>query len=69
MWCPILFNSNTFELTVHTSCYWVLTNSVLEHMSITVYVHYMKIINKTLESCIYNRGHLMPPTLKNYFLF
>ena len=22
--CPIILNSNTTELTVHTSCYWVL---------------------------------------------
>ena len=24
MSCPIIFNSNTMELTMHTSCYWVL---------------------------------------------
>ena len=24
MSCPIIFNSNTIELTVHTSCYWGL---------------------------------------------
>ena len=24
MLCPIKVNSNTIELTVHTSCYWVL---------------------------------------------
>ena len=24
MLCPIIFNSNTIELIVHTSCYWVL---------------------------------------------
>ena len=24
VFCPIIFNSNTIEITVHTSCYWVL---------------------------------------------
>ena len=24
MLCPTILNSNTIELTVHTSCYWVL---------------------------------------------
>ena len=24
MLCPVKVNSNTFELTVYTSCYWVL---------------------------------------------
>ena len=29
MSCPIENNSNTIELTVHTSCYWGLTLTVL----------------------------------------
>ena len=40
MLCPIKVNSNTIELTVHTSCYWVKTYSVLKIKPIRNYASY-----------------------------
>ena len=38
MSCPIIFNSNTIELTVHTSCYWVLDLLNVNLSSLTVWL-------------------------------
>ena len=40
MLCPIKDNSNTIELTVHTSCYWGLRLTLLLHVIENVILTY-----------------------------
>ena len=48
MLCPIILNSNTFELAVHTSCYLVL-RLTLCYLNRQISIEYKQVISQSMQ--------------------